>query len=93
MCFGCSLEQSHWDSYFDYQQNMFWLRNEKKIWGRLDKNLKSVKYQNIWALAQENLTLLHVNNKGDDQPAHAGTLNSIFVFPSLERKTAKAAKF
>ena len=29
MCCGCSKELSHWDSYFEYPQYMFWLRNKK----------------------------------------------------------------
>ena len=29
MCFGCSKEPSHRDGSFEYQQHMFWLRNEK----------------------------------------------------------------
>ena len=29
MCFGCSKELSHRDSYFEYQKHMFWLRNKK----------------------------------------------------------------
>ena len=29
MCFGCSKEQSHWASSFEYPQHMFWLRNKK----------------------------------------------------------------
>ena len=29
MCFGCSKEQSHRDSSFQYPQDMFWLRNKK----------------------------------------------------------------
>ena len=27
--FGCSKEPSHWDSSFEYQQLMFWLRNKE----------------------------------------------------------------
>ena len=39
-----------------------------------------------WALTQENVTLLHVNNKGEDQPAHLCSLISAFVNCSLESK-------
>ena len=28
-CFGCSKEQAHRDSYIEYPQHMFWLRNKK----------------------------------------------------------------
>ena len=40
MCFGCLKEPSHRDGSFEYQQQMFWLRNKKNnfqlntlIWG------------------------------------------------------------
>ena len=40
MCFGCSKELSHRDSFCEYPQQMFWLRNKKNsfqlhtlIWG------------------------------------------------------------
>ena len=33
----------------------------------------------IWVLMPENLTLLHTNNKGADQPAHLGSLIGTFV--------------
>ena len=33
----------------------------------------------IWALTREDLTSLHVNNKGTDQPAHLHSLVSTFV--------------
>ena len=31
----------------------------------------------IWASTQENLTKLHVNNKGADQPAHPPSLSKV----------------
>ena len=31
MCFGCSLGPSHRDGSFEYQQQLFWLRNLWKI--------------------------------------------------------------
>ena len=31
ICFGCSKEPSHRDGSFEYQQHMFWLRNEKIV--------------------------------------------------------------
>ena len=31
ICFGCSIEPSHWDVAFEYQQHMFWFRNKKNI--------------------------------------------------------------
>ena len=40
MCFGCSKEQSHRESSFEYPQHMFWMRNKNNkfqvhtlIWG------------------------------------------------------------
>ena len=38
----------------------------------------------IWAVMREKLTLLHVNNKGTDQPAHPCSQISTFVFPFLQ---------
>ena len=43
----------------------------------------------LWLLLQENLTLLHVNNKGADQSAHPGSLMRAFVICSLESIIAK----
>ena len=50
MCFGCSKEPSHWDvwdSSFEYQQHMFWVRNKKNsfpirtlIWSPAKVNFK-----------------------------------------------------
>ena len=40
-------------------------------------------YQHIWASAQENLTLLHANNKVADQPWHLDSLISTFVIGFL----------
>ena len=37
----------------------------------------------IWAVTQENLTLLHVNHKGAEQPAHLCSFVSAFVIHSL----------
>ena len=34
-----------------------------------------------WASTRENLTLVYVNNKGADQPAHSRRLISAFVIP------------
>ena len=44
-----------------------------------------------WALAQENLTLLYVNNKGAKQPVHPLSLISTFVVHSLQSLIAKPA--
>ena len=41
-------------------------------------------YYLIWAKTRENLTLLHTNNKGADQPVHLGSLISTFIIHSLE---------
>ena len=38
---------------------------------------------NIWVSTRENLTLLHVNNTGPDQPVHLRSLISTFVFPII----------
>ena len=45
----------------------------------------------IWALTQENLIMLHVNNKGADQHAQLHGLISAFVVLSLVRMMAKLA--
>ena len=52
----------------------------------------------IWALTRLNLTLLHVNNKGRDQPAYLRRLISSFVIHLLEGiiamlATCKVSKF
>ena len=50
-------------------------------------NLPSIRFsqhQINWVSTQENLTLLHANIKGTDQPAHSGSLISTFVIHSLE---------
>ena len=45
ICFGCSKEQYHSDGSFEYQQHMFWLRNnEIKIFVTHSK-LKSFKIE------------------------------------------------
>ena len=46
----------------------------------------------IWASVRENMNLLHVNNKGIDQPAHLRSLISMIVIHSLESAIAKHAK-
>ena len=38
----------------------------------------------IWDLTQQNLTMLHANNKGTDQPVHVHRLISNFIISSLE---------
>ena len=38
----------------------------------------------VWASSQVKQILLHVNNKGADQPVHLHSLVSTFVFYSLE---------
>ena len=43
----------------------------------------------IWSLLPENLILLHVNNKGTDQPAHSRSLISAFVIHFLKSIIAK----
>ena len=40
--------------------------------------------QNIWAAMGENLTLLHANSKGADQPAHLHSLISTIVIGFLQ---------
>ena len=45
----------------------------------------------IWALMRENLTLLHVNNKGTDQPVHPHSLISAFDIRFLESIICKLA--
>ena len=45
----------------------------------------------LWTLSQENLILLHVNNKGAYQPAHLRSLISAFVVCYLESIVAKRA--
>ena len=42
--FGCSKEPSHGDSYFEYPQHMFWLRNKKVVfwYELLTKGLKTL---------------------------------------------------
>ena len=40
--------------------------------------------QDKWALTPENLTFLHANNKGADQPAHSHSLISTFVICNLK---------
>ena len=44
----------------------------------------------LWASMQENLTLLHGNNKGADQPAHSHSLISAFV--TLENHCTRTAQ-
>ena len=45
----------------------------------------------IWTLSRENLTLLHANNTGTDQPAHLRRLISAFVIRLLESVTSQVA--
>ena len=45
----------------------------------LKKMMSDSKYDFLWALLWENLTLFHANNKGADQPAHPRSLISAFV--------------
>ena len=45
----------------------------------------------IWALSQENLTLLHANNKVVDQPLHPGSLVSTFFINLLKSIISKLA--
>ena len=45
----------------------------------------------IWALTQENLTLLHAPSKGTDQPAHSPSLINGFVICSVENIIDKLA--
>ena len=33
ICFGCSIEPSHWDGSFEHPQHMFWLRNKIIFFG------------------------------------------------------------
>ena len=46
----------------------------------------------IWASTQENLTLLHVNNKGADQSTHPHSLIRTFGICNLEYKIVKLAQ-
>ena len=43
----------------------------------------------IWALSQENLTLLHANNKVADQPMHSGSLINTFFIHLLKSIISK----
>ena len=45
----------------------------------------------IWALIEENLTLLHVNNKVAYQPVHLRSLTSAFVIDHLKSLVVKLA--
>ena len=45
----------------------------------------------MWALERENLSLVFVNNKGADQPAHPRSLISTFVILLLECIISKLA--
>ena len=45
----------------------------------------------IWTLSRENLTLLHANNTGADQPAHLLRLVCAFVIRLLESATSLVA--
>ena len=45
----------------------------------------------IWALTRENLSLVFVNNKGTDHPAHLHSLISAFVIRLLESIISKLA--
>ena len=44
----------------------------------------------LWASMQEILTLLLVNNKGADQPAHPGSLISALVIRYLKSKVTRS---
>ena len=56
---------------------------------------RSLGFNIIWALKQENLTLLLANNKGADQPAHTRSLTSTFVICYLKSEITRSdsAKF
>ena len=45
----------------------------------------------IWALSSKTKILLHVNNKGADQPAHLSSQISIFVIHFMGSTIAKLA--
>ena len=45
---------------------------------------ESVLSIHIWALTQQNQTMLHAHNKGTDQPLHVHSLISAFIICSLE---------
>ena len=60
ICFGCSKEPSHWDGSFEYQQNMFWLRNKKKIFLITHSFLKDWKTSKI---CNERFSLVVDKNK------------------------------
>ena len=48
-------------------------------------------YLIIWASLRENLTLLHVNNKGTDQPTHPCSLISVIDIRLLKHIISKLA--
>ena len=51
----------------------------------------STSYKYNWASILENLSLGFLNNKGDDQPAHLGSMMSTFVIGLLESIISKLA--
>ena len=44
---------------------------------------------NNWAFLQENMTLLHMDNKGSEQIRHPCSLISAFVICSLDSRAAR----
>ena len=53
------------------------------------RRARSLGFTIIWAFTQENLTLMHTNNKGADQLAHPRSLVSAFVIPYLKGMAIK----
>ena len=53
MCFGCSKEPSHRGGSFEYPQQMFWLRNKKKI--IVSYALLTEEHNKLWSSTRENL--------------------------------------
>ena len=54
-------------------------------------NFQLLKFSLKWASSRENLTLLHANNEGADQPAHSHNLISTSFIRLLESVISHSA--
>ena len=64
-----------------YPQHVFWARNKENSF-----TIHTLIWRPGHIVMPENLSLLHANNKGADQPAHQRSLISTFVIESLPAK-------
>ena len=85
-----SLDTSAWPFFIKPAPLSIWMEFSIRI-ERSKTHFSTYTARIIIGLVQENLTLLHSNNKGADQPAHLRSLISHFVICSLESVLAKLA--